>query len=65
METTMRNQDFRDMPEYRTATGFPITVILLSIFAIGGYLVAGGVLTGNSHPQARVYVPPAAAVNAD
>ncbi len=24
METTMRNQDFRDMPEYRAATGFPL-----------------------------------------
>jgi hypothetical protein len=48
------------MPEYRAATGFPIAVILLSIFAIGGYLISGGVLTENSHPQARVYVPLAA-----
>ena len=57
----MRNQDYRDMPEYKAATGFPITVILLSMFVIAGYLVAGGVLTENSHPQARVYVPLASA----
>jgi hypothetical protein len=62
MEKTMRNSDFTDMPEYRAATGFPIAVILLSIFGIAGYLVAGGVLTENSHSQARVYVPLAAAV---
>jgi hypothetical protein len=57
----MRNQDFRDAPEYRAATGFPLAVILLSIFGIAGYLVAGGVLTENSHQLARVYVPLAVA----
>jgi hypothetical protein len=61
MEKAMRNSDFSDTPEYRAATGFPIAVILLSIFGIAGYLVAGGALTENSHPQARVYVPLAAA----
>ncbi|PZM08606.1 hypothetical protein [Rhizobium tubonense] len=57
----MPNQDFRDVPEYRAATGFPIAVILLSIFGIFGHLVAGGVLTEKSHLQARVYVPLATA----
>ncbi|WP_146260090.1 hypothetical protein [Rhizobium tubonense] len=62
METKMRNQDFRDMPEYRAATGFPLAIIFLSMLGIGGYLIGSGTLTDTSAKQARVYVPLAAAV---
>lgn len=53
----MRHHDFRDMPEYRTATGFPVGVILVSIVGITGYLIAGGAFTENDHVRTRVYVP--------
>ena len=53
----MRNSDYRDTPEYRASAGFPIAVILLSMFGIVAYLILGGKLISGTHEQARVYVP--------
>ena len=54
----MRNQDFKDLPEYRAATAFPLAVLLLSVFGVVAYLVTGSALTENWHPEARGYVSP-------
>lgn len=54
----MRNQDFKDLPEYRAATAFPLAVILLSIFGVVAYLVTGTAIIQDWHPEAHSYLSP-------
>ncbi|PZM07976.1 hypothetical protein [Rhizobium tubonense] len=53
----MKKSGYRDGPETSASTGFPLTVIFLSMLGILGYMLLGGEFTNIPHREARVFVP--------
>lgn len=44
-------------PEYHASAGLPVSILLLSVLAISGYLLVGGSFGGAEHAGSKVYLP--------
>ncbi|MBP1888143.1 hypothetical protein [Sinorhizobium mexicanum] len=59
----MHDRDNYGHPERRASTGLPLGIMLLSMLAIGAYLLVGGALLDDENQDVVVYVPRVSAPN--
>ncbi|VTZ65372.1 conserved hypothetical protein [Sinorhizobium medicae] len=44
-------------PEYHASAGLPVSILLLSVLAISGYLLVGGTSSHVEQEGSKVYLP--------